>query len=634
MSIDYNLNYSELVIARREELASGTSGGGATGATGATGPAGSPGGATGATGATGLYVISANVSVGNLFLTLSDASIVSAGYVLGPLGPTGATGAQGPTGERGATGVAGSTGIAGSPGGATGPTGATGATGPQGLPGILGATGIRGATGATGATGFGATGATGPRGESALPLRQIRLKSSDFLLHNTIIVTSNFANRWPALGLLGNETKTVGCIIPGFENVSNGTSTSGYISNVQFMVGTHGIAGNVVLVANILAQPPSYLSTTTTTTVSNVETFSNIETVLVTYSGSDSNVALYYDFEGTTNFIEVLNQGNLFLGSNLGLRFPSPINSNIIISSGGPKGNFANIRGSIDSNLGLATITLGNNIGANSLTNFFANSSLIFAANIYVPGQKFETQNKYLGLMGLPTLSTGLSLLYDRDANIFSMSITRANALLDSTAVSQSIDLPSFLMNTWNDIKLEYNIVPDTPGRRELSATVNGVFQGNTILTSTQYPDLIWNAGQYAGLYEFIFPFYHSGSFTSHLEARIEDMMLARAPGSNNIVSTSNVWSNTSSWSNTITTSSSGTFSSASNVNLNDYSVQQTLPLPSQYVPGVYSFEFNPNVTYTPGDSIFLSLTRYGANVFDNNNDALFVLGATINLRY
>lgn len=258
MSIDYNLNYSELVTARREELAAGGTGNGATGATGATGPAGSPGGATGATGATGLYIVSANVSVGNLFLTLSDTSIIQAGYVLGPLGPTGATGLQGPSGDRGATGVVGSTGVAGSPGGATGPTGPTGATGPQGLQGLIGATGIRGATGVPGATGFGATGATGPRGEAALPLRQLRLKSSDFLLHNTIIITSNFANRWPALGLLGSETKTVGCIIPGFENVSNGTSISGYISNVEFILGTNGVSGNrdILLVANILSQAP------------------------------------------------------------------------------------------------------------------------------------------------------------------------------------------------------------------------------------------------------------------------------------------------------------------------------------------------------------------------------------------
>jgi len=256
MSIDYNLNYSELIEARREELAAGGTGDGATGATGATGPAGSPGGATGATGATGLFVVSANVTAGNLFITLSDASIISAGRVSGPTGATGATGAPGPTGERGATGIGGATGVAGSPGGATGPTGATGATGPQGLQGIIGSTGIRGATGSTGATGFGATGATGPRGEAALPLRQIRLKASDFLLHNTIIITSNFANRWPALGLLGTETKTVGCIIPAFENVSNGSSTVGYFSNVEFILGTNGVSSNrnMLLVANVLSR--------------------------------------------------------------------------------------------------------------------------------------------------------------------------------------------------------------------------------------------------------------------------------------------------------------------------------------------------------------------------------------------
>lgn len=129
-------------------------------------------GSTGATGATGLYVTSANITVGNLIITLSDSSTIDAGRVGGSTGATGpqgipgtavaagATGATGPAGSPG--GATGATGLTGSPGGATGATGSSGPMGASGLAGARGATGVMGLTGATGATGsLGATGATG-----------------------------------------------------------------------------------------------------------------------------------------------------------------------------------------------------------------------------------------------------------------------------------------------------------------------------------------------------------------------------------------------------------------------------------------------------------------------------------------
>ena len=83
----------------------------AQGAQGPAGPAGSPGGATGpqgnigSTGATGLHVTSANVTVGNLLITLSNSQVINAGLVTGATGPIGLQGNIGPQGNIGATGV-------------------------------------------------------------------------------------------------------------------------------------------------------------------------------------------------------------------------------------------------------------------------------------------------------------------------------------------------------------------------------------------------------------------------------------------------------------------------------------------------------------------------------------------------
>lgn len=231
MSLEYKLNYSDAIIARRNSIGTGDGATGATGPQGPTGPAGGPTGATGATGA------------------------------IGATGQ-GATGSTGPIGLTGATGPAGPTGVAGPPGGATGatgvgPTGATGLTGPQGP---VGATGIRGASGATGASGF--RGATGPQGQKGDPgdgifVPQLKLKSSDFLLADTIIVTSKFAGNWTAVSLLGNETKTVACVIPEPTNVSNGISFAAYVSNVEFLLGTNGTTGgNCLLDVKFSSVPP------------------------------------------------------------------------------------------------------------------------------------------------------------------------------------------------------------------------------------------------------------------------------------------------------------------------------------------------------------------------------------------
>ena len=108
---------------------------------------------------------------GHLLITKTDLSVIDAGSVIGPQGPTGAagpTGAQGPKGEVGPAGAQGPQGERGEagPAGATGPAGADGATGPagpQGEAGPAGAQGPKGDDGEPGATG--PQGIQGPAGE-------------------------------------------------------------------------------------------------------------------------------------------------------------------------------------------------------------------------------------------------------------------------------------------------------------------------------------------------------------------------------------------------------------------------------------------------------------------------------------
>jgi hypothetical protein len=98
----------------------------------------------------------ANIQNDSLYITLSNGTIINAGYVTGPQGPiglTGPTGATGPQGSIGLTGPAGATGPQG-PIGLTGPAGATGPQGPIGLTGPAGATGPQGPIGLTGHNGI------------------------------------------------------------------------------------------------------------------------------------------------------------------------------------------------------------------------------------------------------------------------------------------------------------------------------------------------------------------------------------------------------------------------------------------------------------------------------------------------
>ena len=125
---------------------------GDTGATGAQGPQGS-------TGPAGLGVYSAVVDgSGNLQITLTDASNINAGSVIGPQGPQGAAGPAGRSIANGGVVVDsggnlqvtlsdGTTINAGKVVGPQGNTGATGATGAQGIQGVKGDTGATGATG-------------------------------------------------------------------------------------------------------------------------------------------------------------------------------------------------------------------------------------------------------------------------------------------------------------------------------------------------------------------------------------------------------------------------------------------------------------------------------------------------------
>ncbi len=79
---------------------------GPTGSIGPQGPQGVQGerGFTGLQGIQGLYVTDAEVVSDDLIITLSDASTINAGEVVGPVGPTGSTGATGAAGADGANG--------------------------------------------------------------------------------------------------------------------------------------------------------------------------------------------------------------------------------------------------------------------------------------------------------------------------------------------------------------------------------------------------------------------------------------------------------------------------------------------------------------------------------------------------
>lgn len=112
---------------------------GATGATGAQGPQGIQGPAGRGVAANGATID----SNGNLQLTLSDGTILSAGHVVGAQGPQGVAGPQGPQGLQGEVGPAG-------PQGLQGLQGPQGEAGPQGLQGPAGTSIISGAVDSNG----------------------------------------------------------------------------------------------------------------------------------------------------------------------------------------------------------------------------------------------------------------------------------------------------------------------------------------------------------------------------------------------------------------------------------------------------------------------------------------------------
>ena len=117
-----------------------------------------PEGPQGEQGHQGISLTQAEVINGVLILTLSDATRINLGNVIGPLGPTGATGPSGVTGEKGSIGE-------------TGPLGPLGPKGPQGAIGVPGGKGVQGPQGPPGARGLtgvtGAQGDTGPKGASS-----------------------------------------------------------------------------------------------------------------------------------------------------------------------------------------------------------------------------------------------------------------------------------------------------------------------------------------------------------------------------------------------------------------------------------------------------------------------------------
>jgi hypothetical protein len=129
----------------------------------------------------------ANIQNDSLYITLSNGTIINAGYVTGPQGPiglTGPTGATGPQGPIGLTGPAGATGLTGQ----SGPIGLTGQNGincwdinsngindpsedinGDGFFTTLDCKGSQGLTGAQGPIGLtGPAGATGPQGPIGL----------------------------------------------------------------------------------------------------------------------------------------------------------------------------------------------------------------------------------------------------------------------------------------------------------------------------------------------------------------------------------------------------------------------------------------------------------------------------------
>jgi hypothetical protein len=251
----------------------------AVGQQGIAGNDGAPGN-NGAQGPQGVSVTSAVVDInGDLQVTLSNASTINAGSVIGPQGPVGATGAQGgtgPTGATGPTGPVGATGLAGADGAGitnvvdngngtltltygatgltvttsdlTGPTGATGPAGAQGIQGVKGDTGDTGPQGPVGATGpAGAKGDTGDAGPQGIQGIQgpAGNDGADGIQLTDISVTQAAASGTGALAY-NSATGVITYTPPDLSGFGSGTSTVSNIADLGDVVLTNPTSGQVL----------------------------------------------------------------------------------------------------------------------------------------------------------------------------------------------------------------------------------------------------------------------------------------------------------------------------------------------------------------------------------------------------
>ena len=179
-------------------------------------------GPVGPQGDPGTYVNTALVdSNGDLIVTLSDGTVINAGYVIGAAGAQGDPGIQGPAGADGADGADGAQGPQGDPGiqGPAGADGADGAQGPQGDPGIQGPAGADGADGAQGPQGDPGPGWT----------LEIPLLNAD----GTVVVNGTVGSGGPVTSTLGAWLTT-----------GNTATSSNYIGTnnaIDFRTYTNGV---------------------------------------------------------------------------------------------------------------------------------------------------------------------------------------------------------------------------------------------------------------------------------------------------------------------------------------------------------------------------------------------------------
>jgi hypothetical protein len=271
-----------------------------------------PQGNVGPMGPAGLDILTANVTAGNLLITLSNAYVIDAGNVVGPqgiqgiqgiqgnigltgnTGPKGDTGATGPQGIQGNIGLTGNTGATGPQGiqgiqGNVGPKGDTGATGPQGIQGNIGPQGIQGIqgnvgltgdtgpkgdTGATGPQGIqgnvGATGATGPQGNvgntgpAGTGISNVNVNGSGNLLvtlsNTTVIDAGHVVGATGATGATGPKGDTGATGPQGIQGIQGNVGPAG--TN-----GTNGVDG--ISVVNASSTTGNLLITLSNSTVIN-----------------------------------------------------------------------------------------------------------------------------------------------------------------------------------------------------------------------------------------------------------------------------------------------------------------------------------------------------------------------------